>query len=591
MQRFSERFGGVRRRFARGFVDGRFIELQVEGRRFSTCWSFGYEPNKYDGKANCHEVIVAMLRGSVLPLTEGKVPLAESRFSDGQVYGEQKSSDQRIARSRTIIEIKMKSEYKRYFTTLTFLFAGFLPGMLAAAKPTLVEEPYLFAARSGEEVDAFKGTFHVPENRANPRSREIAISYVRFPSTGEYPGPPIIYLAGGPGGSGVETARAWRFSLFMAMRDFGDVIALDQRGTGWSNHIPVCEANVGLPLDQAILREDMEEGMAELANGCAAFWEDAGVDLAGYNTLESARDIEALRTELGVEKVSLWGISYGSHLALATLKTMPRNIHKVVIASVEGLDQTVKLPARTDAYFERLQAAINADAEAAKLFPDIKDLMRRVHSRLEATPAAWEITSPNSEAASVAIGKVEMQILASSMISDPRLSKELPWLYLMAESGDFSEVGPIVYRYIKAEPVLMRGMPEAMDVMSGIPPKRLELVSEQAEGALLGDMLNFPMPHMRGVFRFGAFGEDFWEPVVSDVPTLAFSGTLDGRTYPESAREALAGFSRLSHVVVRNGGHNLYMQGPQIAEAITSFMIGEAVPDEIELEAPKFRVR
>ncbi|MBB3061525.1 pimeloyl-ACP methyl ester carboxylesterase [Microbulbifer rhizosphaerae] len=81
---------------------------------------------------------------------------------------------------------------------------------------------------------------------------------------------------------------------------------------------------------------------------CLAFWRESGVDLAGYNTVENTRDLDALRRHLGAKKIVLWGTSYGSHLALAALKEMEDRVERVVISSAEGLDQTVKLPARTD---------------------------------------------------------------------------------------------------------------------------------------------------------------------------------------------------------------------------------------------------
>jgi len=67
------------------------------------------------------------------------------------------------------------------------------------------------------------------------------------------------------------------------------------------------------------------------------FWKDEGVDVFGYTTLENVQDLDALRRHLGAEKITLWGISYGSHLALAALKTMDDRIEKVIIASAEGM--------------------------------------------------------------------------------------------------------------------------------------------------------------------------------------------------------------------------------------------------------------
>ncbi|HEX8922871.1 MAG TPA: hypothetical protein VF766_15460, partial [Pyrinomonadaceae bacterium] len=95
-------------------------------------------------------------------------------------------------------------------------------------------KPYVFENGKGEKVEAELGVLLVPENRRNPQSNLIELAFVRFKSTAQNPGAPIVYLAGGPGGSGTGTATGSRFSLFMAMREVGDVIAFDQRGTGMS---------------------------------------------------------------------------------------------------------------------------------------------------------------------------------------------------------------------------------------------------------------------------------------------------------------------------------------------------------------------
>jgi len=99
---------------------------------------------------------------------------------------------------------------------------------------TLKIKPYVFENNKKEKVDAEFGTLLVPENRSKPDSNLIELAFVRFKSTAQNPGPPIVYLAGGPGGSGIFTAKDARFPLFMALREIADVIAFDQRGTGFS---------------------------------------------------------------------------------------------------------------------------------------------------------------------------------------------------------------------------------------------------------------------------------------------------------------------------------------------------------------------
>ena len=100
-----------------------------------------------------------------------------------------------------------------------------LPATLAAALMAQTapgETAITFTAESGEQVEAYRGAFEVAEHRADPESRTITLSYVRFPATADAPGDPIVYLAGGPGGSGSGTARGRRFALFQAMRAHGE---------------------------------------------------------------------------------------------------------------------------------------------------------------------------------------------------------------------------------------------------------------------------------------------------------------------------------------------------------------------------------
>src|SRR3546814_959467 len=101
--------------------------------------------------------------------------------------------------------------------------------------------PYDFKADDGTVVEAERGKFDVPQHHAEPDGATFTLHFVRFPSTNPNPGSPIVYLAGGPGGSGISAAEGPRFELFMALREVADVIALDQRGTGASAVDPDCQ--------------------------------------------------------------------------------------------------------------------------------------------------------------------------------------------------------------------------------------------------------------------------------------------------------------------------------------------------------------
>lgn len=453
-----------------------------------------------------------------------------------------------------------------------------------------VEDPYLFEPNDDESVEALRGSFTVPENRSDPNSRDITLHYVKFPSTSENPGAPIVYLAGGPGGSGVNTARGRRFPLFMALREVADVIAFDQRGTNWSSDLSDCETQISYPLDVPLETIAAVRLYERAAAECLERWSDAEFDLTGYNTLESARDLDDLRIHLGATKINLWSISYGTHLTMAAVKIMDNRIDRIVMTGAEGLHQTVKLPARTDEFFGRVQDAIDQDPAAKAIYPDIKTLMRRVYAKLEAEPAMVEIEGPDGAPVTLSYGKTDMQMMTSFAIADPSNTARILSLYLAIDAGQYQAAAPLIYRFLRSGTVEFNPMSTAMDIASGISDERLALVEKQAETSLVGSFLNFPMPHLKDAFGDLDLGKDFRSLPKSKSPTLLLTGTLDGRTYPNSQAEAVAGFSNVTQVMVENAGHNLFMSSPEVGARIVDFFGGAAASAEpIILPLPDFK--
>lgn len=462
--------------------------------------------------------------------------------------------------------------------------SGFLSllSALALTSAAQAEDPITFTSQDGASVEAFQGVFSVPENRANPHSRMIEIGYVRFPALEDATGSPIVYLAGGPGGSGTGTARGRRFDLFMQMRRHGDVIAFDQRGTGLSsNDLPTCVSGVTVSDVEASTDAAYANAYRQAARECRAFWHEQGVEIEGYTTAQSVADISDLRAHLGAEQVTLWGISYGTHLAMAALKTIPDEIDRAILASGEGLDQTVKLPSQTEAYLDRLQQAVNTQPAAAAAYPDIAGMMARVHDRLNAEPMALEIQTRDGMRPFL-LQRRDLQQMTSGLIADPGSAAIALAMYAeLDQAGSANISSAIVSRFYELDaPLSLRPMSTAMDLASGITEDRLVQVEREAQTSLLGAYLNFPMPQLNGVWEGFDLGDGFRAAPVGDTPILLLSGTLDGRTYPDSQREALAGMSAVDWVIVENAGHNLFMTTPEVHSAMHRFMMGVDVDGE-----------
>ncbi|HWU15261.1 MAG TPA: alpha/beta fold hydrolase, partial [Caulobacter sp.] len=377
-----------------------------------------------------------------------------------------------------------------------------------------------------------------------------------------------------------------RFPIFMALRAVADVIAFDQRGTGLSSSIPVRPAPKRPP--PVFTKVELVPYFRTEFQHAWADWTKAGIAMTGYNTEQNADDIDDLRRHLGAEKISLWGTSYGSHLALSVLKRHGDRVDRVALSSLEGQDQTVKRPARTDDLLRQVDALLDADPAARSAVPDLLALMRRVHAKLEAQPAVTRVML-NGAPDEIRMGGFGVQMLAGGLIANPNTLAMLPSLYLALDAGKTDVLAPFLGDV--ADLLSLRGMPEAMDLASGISPRKLAVVRREAKTAVLGETLNFPMPQLLGAVPGVDLGEGFRASFRIDNPALLVAGTLDGRTPLAEQDEVAAQFQRKSRVIVENAGHNVFEAHPDVQGLLVRFFKGEAVANTwLGLPPPKFKV-
>ena len=167
------------------------------------------------------------------------------------------------------------------------------------------------------------GYLTVPENRSDPNSAtiDLAVAIVRVDNPAS---DPIIYLAGGPGSSAIDefvsAPESWDINQFL----YGsDLILLDQRGTGYSYPTLNC-----WEMEQAAENSISDY---DAAVACHDRLVSDGIDLTAYNSAESAADVEDLRIALGYDTWNLFGISYGTRLALEVMRDYPDGIRSVII--------------------------------------------------------------------------------------------------------------------------------------------------------------------------------------------------------------------------------------------------------------------
>jgi pimeloyl-ACP methyl ester carboxylesterase len=454
------------------------------------------------------------------------------------------------------------------------LLAAVRPAPAAPGAGEGLEVQHRTLAASHGSIEADAGRLLVPENRAVATSRRIPIRFLRLRSTAAHPAAPLFYLAGGPGDRGVsdnpQTLDFWAPYLAVC-----DVVLIDQRGVSdpdltwlWDGPPPMA---FFVDADSARRHE------VEVSRRALAAIRARGVDLAGYTTLESAADLDALRAALGLQKVSLLAFSYGTHLACCYLRRYGDHVENAVMFGLEGPDQTYKLPWAMDTQFQKLALLAKADPRIAKQIPDLMALYDRVIAKLAKQPMRVPVPTPGGkDTLQVPVGPFGLRWILRIDVGDATDLPVFPRLLWSIDHGDPSVLAWFVRK--RAGGALgFSGMNHAMDAASGATKGRLALIESQAATSRFADVVNFgdePDPAMPDL------GDAFRMPVVTPVRCLLLSGSLDFNTPPYQSEEFRWGAPNAIHLDVENAGHEqIFFQNQSVGPVVRDFLSGRDVRD------------
>jgi len=229
----------------------------------------------------------------------------------------------------------------------------------------------------------------VPENREHDTGRTITLSVAVVPASSPQAKPdPIVWLAGGPGDDAITEVPMALAGKLNADRD---VIFMSQRGTYTARPKLTCESldrwaadTLDMPYDAAATGAAYSAATLKCRGELTA----QTADLRAYNTLESADDLEALRLALHIAKWNVYGISYGTDLALTYMRQHPDGIRSVAIDGVlppsvaGGAAEWVTAGEGINAVFK----ACRDQAPCRRRYGDIGATFRRLVIGYEASP-------------------------------------------------------------------------------------------------------------------------------------------------------------------------------------------------------------
>lgn len=472
-----------------------------------------------------------------------------------------------------------------------FLFVALLTcvaPVAATQSPNLTIGPKTIAIDDGSHVEAEAGALQVPESRKRPTSRKVTLPYYRLKSTAAHPATPIFLLAGGPGSSWIErVGNAEYFREIAFYRTIADVVVFDQRGGGRALPAMDCSQATRLPVDRPLALADMRTPMRTLLIACRDHWQAQGVDLAAYNTVENAADVDALRTALGYDKVTLVGGSYGSHLGLQVMRQFPEAVDRVVLFGIEGPDHTYDNPAGRLATLQRIAEVAERSPALAGRIPagGLLKVLTRVLQRLDKAPQTVTVTQ-DEKPITVVVDATLVRQIATREAGRRNAPDAWPEMILAMDRGDYSFAARMALR--RRELRLQDPMHYSMDCASGVSGQRRDRYRSDPATALLGD-INFEYEALCDVWPHDDLGAAFRADVVSDIRAVLFHGTWDTSTPIENAREVAATLRNSQLVEVIGGNHgalyNLYARWAPMRPLLRDFLAGKRVdfPDTVQL--------
>lgn len=146
----------------------------------------------------------------------------------------------------------------------------------------------------------------------------------------------MLALAGGPGQAATAAItdrpaiRKTFLRAFAGTAATHDFVVFDQRGTGRSGYLECVSARARPPRAPAG-PVAAAAGLPGQTRKCAR---KLGAKRAFYTTFDSVEDIEAVRRAIGVERLTVFGVSYGTKVAVAYARRYPAHVERLVLDSV-----------------------------------------------------------------------------------------------------------------------------------------------------------------------------------------------------------------------------------------------------------------
>jgi pimeloyl-ACP methyl ester carboxylesterase len=402
------------------------------------------------------------------------------------------------------------------------------------------------------------GRLNVPLNPADSDGEKLQIQVLLLPAI--HPAPkkdPLVLIAGGPGQSAIKLAQQLHYT-FDQVRKERDLLFIDQRGTGQSHPIDCPQLK---NFSQTLPAASQEEELHKALRACVA---EMGDRMLFFTTPYAVEDLEAVRQQLGYSQFNLWGVSYGTRVALAYQQRYPRFVRTSVLDGVAPLSLALPWHAEADALaaLEKLDEDCAAHGECRRRYGELRALAEQVADKLLEQSIVVSIEHPLTRLPYEV--EVTTAVFASALrmgLYSRDLARVLPLAIHNAAQEDFELIVSLL--------ALAESRNSFSDISMGMHytvicnedyPHYVKRNNEQSQVFLHAHLVE----GMKKICDFWPRAElpaDYLTNFSSDTPTLLLSGARDPVTPPRWAEVLMPRLSNTLHLVAPGGHHSISLEG------------------------------
>ncbi|WP_238335238.1 alpha/beta hydrolase [Kribbella amoyensis] len=187
------------------------------------------------------------------------------------------------------------------------------------------------------ESGASCATVKVPLDHTKPRGRTIDVAISRIPADPAKRRGVLLTNPGGPGGPGITYPLALRPLLGEVAAQY-DLIGIDQRFMGRSDPLDCGPVRLADVLRTSVTRTNFVTSDRKAKDFATACRERNPGLLEHASIRNAARDLDAVRTALGEQKISYYGVSWGADLGVVYAQLFPDRVDRMVVDSVTDVE-------------------------------------------------------------------------------------------------------------------------------------------------------------------------------------------------------------------------------------------------------------